>query len=65
MLILKKTKQSFVHYMTEFLGRILNQDILNPTNPANILVNKGEQITPSIIKLLKQYNITKSLYVHL
>jgi len=41
------------------LGRILNQDILNPTNPTNILINKGTQITPTIIKLLKEYNITK------
>ena len=43
------------------LGRILNQTIYDPNNKTNILVQKGAQITPQIIKLLKQYKVTKIL----
>jgi DNA-directed RNA polymerase subunit beta' len=48
-------------FYDRILGRILNQTVYNPTNREEILFDKGIQITPSVIKALKQYNVTKIL----
>ncbi len=50
-----------VSVYNRILGRILNQNIYKPNDPTELLVEKGIQITPGIISLLKEKNITKIL----